>query len=162
MKPRAVYPLFILVLTITLLAVAPHSYALTSSEVETEFMCNCGCGDMLLNCTCGESDELRAIIGGMIDDGNSKEQIVDAFVKRFGQVILSAPPASGFNIIAYIMPFIGLLLGTGVAFLFVTKWTVKNRGGELSTAPAGGSDEGLDEETARRIREELEDLGEDY
>ena len=162
MKRRTVYPIFILVMSIAILAVAPHSYALTSTEVETELMCNCGCGDILANCVCEESDELRAIIGGMIDDGNSKKEIVDAFVQRFGQVILSAPPPSGFNIIAYIMPFVGLLLGTGVAFLFVTKWTARNRSEELSAVSADGSDAGLDEETARRIREELEDLGEDY
>jgi hypothetical protein len=60
------------------------------------------------------------------------------------------------------MPFIGLLLGTGIAFLFVTKWTARNRSEKLSAVSTDGSDAGLDEETAKRIREELEDLGEDY
>jgi hypothetical protein len=60
------------------------------------------------------------------------------------------------------MPFVGLILGTGVAFIFVTKWTARNRSEELPAVPTDGSDAGLDPEAEERIKQELEDYEEDY
>ena len=60
------------ILTLLVLIVPALGHAVTSSEMEAEFMCDCGCGDMLVNCTCGRSDELRGIITGMINQGKTK------------------------------------------------------------------------------------------
>ena len=87
------------ILVLLVLIVPALGHAVTSSEIEAEFMCDCGCGDMLANCTCERSDELRAIITKMINQGQSKTQIVSAFVAQFGEVILSSPPRKGFNLV---------------------------------------------------------------
>lgn len=156
-KPWSRNPILILLITFMLLLAASFSYALTSSEVEGELMCNCGCGDLLVNCTCGEADELRGIIGNMIDEGKSKDEIVDAFVARFGDVILSAPPKRGFNLIAYIMPFVGLLLGITILIWFVSRW---KRVAAATASPDGRVSE-LDPEMEDRIKSELDHMEED-
>ena len=65
------FKLFV-ILVLLVLIVPALGHAVTSSEIETELMCDCGCGDMLVNCTCERSEEMRAIITGMINQGKSK------------------------------------------------------------------------------------------
>ncbi len=156
-EPWSKNSVLIFLITFMLLLTASYGYALNRSEIESELMCNCGCGDVLVNCTCGESEELRGIIGNMIDEGKSKDEIIDAFVARFGDVILSAPPKRGFNLIAYIMPFVGLLLGITILIWFVSKW---KRVAAATASPDGQTPE-LDPEMEERIKGELDHMEED-
>ncbi len=139
-----------------LVAILPVSvYAVTSSEIETELMCDCGCGDMLVNCTCERSEEMRTIISGMINEGKTKVQILGIFVAQFGEVILSSPPRKGFNLVAYGLPMIGFIFGSVVAVAMARRWRSSRRDEEDEESDA--SDE-VSEEMEDRIRRELENL----
>ena len=72
----------LVILVLLVLIVPALGHAVTSSEIEAELMCDCGCGDMLVNCTCERSEEMRAIITGMINQGKSKTQILGLFVAQ--------------------------------------------------------------------------------
>ena len=139
-----------------LVAILPVSvYAVTSSEIETELMCDCGCGDMLVNCTCERSEEMRTIISGMINEGKTKVQILGIFVAQFGEVILSSPPRKGFNLVAYGLPMTGFIFGSVVAVAMARRWRSSRRDEEDEESDA--SDE-VSEEMEDRIRRELENL----
>jgi cytochrome c-type biogenesis protein CcmH len=140
------------ILVLLVLIVPALGHAVTSSEIEAEFMCDCGCGDMLANCTCERSDELRAIITKMINQGQSKTQIVSAFVAQFGEVILSSPPRKGFNLVAYGVPLTGFFIGSVFAVTMARRWRSSRRDEEAES----GDD--LSEEMEERIRGELENL----
>ncbi|UCF31520.1 MAG: cytochrome c-type biogenesis protein CcmH [bacterium] len=158
--PRANIVLLFLVLAA--LIVPPAAMALTSSEVEGELMCDCGCGDVLVNCTCDRSEELRAIINGMIQSGKTKEEILQIFVDQFGEVILSAPPRRGFNLVAYGAPAAGLLIGTALAVVVVRRWSAAGRREEDEEAsPDEAVSESLPEDVERKIDEELGRIEED-
>ena len=43
--------------------------------------------------------------------GQTSQAIIDAYISEFGLEILSKPPAKGFNLVAWIMPPLVLLLG---------------------------------------------------
>ena len=145
-----------LAILILLIAILPVSvYAVTSSEIETELMCDCGCGDMLVNCTCERSEEMRAIITGMINEGKSKPQILGIFVSQFGEVILSSPPRKGFNLVAYGLPMTGFFFGSVVAVTMARRWRSSRRDEEDEESDAGDD---VSEEMEERIREELENL----
>ena len=47
----------------------------------------------------------------MLASGQTPQAIVDAYISEFGLEILSKPPAKGFNLVAWIMPPLVLLLG---------------------------------------------------
>jgi len=143
------------ILVLLVLIVPALGHAVTSSEMEAEFMCDCGCGDMLVNCTCGRSDELRAIITGMINQGKSKTQIVSAFVAQFGEVILSSPPRKGFNLVAYGVPMTGFFIGSVFAVTMARRWRSSRRDEEDEESE---SDDDLSEEMEEKIRMELENL----
>ncbi len=143
------------ILTLLVLIVPALGHAVTSSEMEAEFMCDCGCGDMLVNCTCGRSDELRGIITGMINQGKSKTQIVSAFVAQFGEVILSSPPRKGFNLVAYGVPMTGFFIGSVFAVTMARRWRSSRRDEEDEESESGDN---LSEEMEEKIRRELENL----
>jgi cytochrome c-type biogenesis protein CcmH len=133
-----------------------HGQAVTSSEIETELMCDCGCGDMLVNCTCERSEEMRTIITGMINEGKSKTRILEIFVSQFGEVILSSPPRKGFNLVAYGIPMTGFVFGSVVAVTMVRRWRSSRRDEEDDDETDTNDD--ISEEMEERIRGELENL----
>lgn len=65
-----------------------------------------------------ESLQIRQEIRKMLDQGMSRQQILDAYVSQYGPRILSSPPARGFNALSYVIPAVGLLLGGFVVWAF--------------------------------------------
>jgi len=62
-------------------------------------------------------------LAAFIDQGMTKDQILTAFVARYGSRVLSAPPTKGaFNVSAWIMPFAALLAGGLAVIYFLRTW----------------------------------------
>jgi cytochrome c-type biogenesis protein CcmH len=91
-------------------------------------MCTCGCGQVLLECNhvgCQSSDKMRDQLLTALDKGNNDDLILQGFVQEYGPTVIAAPTATGFNRIAWIMPFLVLALGIAFAVNIVRSW--KNR-----------------------------------
>lgn len=91
-------------------------------------MCTCGCGQVLLECNhvgCQSSDKMRNQLLAALDKGNSDDLILQGFVQEYGPTVIAAPTATGFNRVAWIMPFVVLALGIAFAVHIVRSW--KNR-----------------------------------
>ena len=54
---------------------------------------------------------MKADIAARIAAGDTKNEIEDALVAEFGQQFLAAPPKKGFNLLAWILPFVALFGG---------------------------------------------------
>jgi cytochrome c-type biogenesis protein CcmH len=67
------------------------------------------------------SDFMRAQVRAMVGEGKSRKEILDYFVAQYGERILAAPPARGINILAYVAPFLALILGAWGLFLLREK-----------------------------------------
>ena len=96
------------------------------------FVCQCRCNHQLSACDmfgCGSAIPLREEIQGHLKQGKSQQQIVDAFVAKYGQNILSAPPKS-----AWVTPFAVLSCGLILVFFVIKAWT--QRKPKLAAAPA--------------------------
>jgi cytochrome c-type biogenesis protein CcmH len=65
-------------------------------------------------------------LGRQIDLGMDDPSIVAYFSEKYGITVLSAPPASGFNLTAWVMPFAALAVGLFMALYFLrqfrTRW----------------------------------------
>ncbi|HLM82149.1 MAG TPA: cytochrome c-type biogenesis protein CcmH [Terriglobales bacterium] len=93
-------------------------------------MCTCGCGQVLLECNhvgCQSSDKMRNQLQAALDKGgsNSDDLILQGFVQEYGPTVIAAPTATGFNRVAWIMPFVALALGIAFVVYVVRAW--KNR-----------------------------------
>ena len=61
-------------------------------------------------------------LGKQIDAGKSDEEIIAYFQNKYGTAVLAAPPASGFNLAAWIMPFVALGIGGLAAIYFLRRF----------------------------------------
>ena len=70
---------------------------------------------------CHYSSPAREKIAAMLASGMNDDQIVDSFVKEQGIKALTVPPAEGFNVLAWVMPFAAIALGLGAIWLFLKR-----------------------------------------
>ena len=84
-----------------------------------------------------------------------RAQIIAFYRHKYGEKVLSAPTAEGFNLLAWTMPFIALVVGGGLIVLAFGRWhTVP------PLLPAGGNPAGMpsfDPELRRRLEREIEE-----
>lgn len=66
---------------------------------------------------------MRGRIATELQRGETPAQIRDGFVRSYGDWILLTPPARGFDLTAWILPFVLLLAGLGAAVLAVRRWS---------------------------------------
>ncbi|MFQ5996779.1 MAG: cytochrome c-type biogenesis protein CcmH, partial [Dehalococcoidales bacterium] len=92
-----------------------------------------------------------------IDQGQSEEQIIQFFVAQYGEQVLAAPPKRGFNLMAWITPFVALIVGAGVIYIALKKW-VRREALSRTYTPAELDEE--DEEYRRQLEEELKEFSE--
>ncbi|MFQ5904890.1 MAG: cytochrome c-type biogenesis protein CcmH [Candidatus Binatia bacterium] len=127
---------------------------LRMEEVAKDLTCQCGCNKVLSVCEMqGWAVPAKELIQEKIDGGLSKEEIVAYFVEQYGHKILAAPPKEGFNLTAWVVPFV--LMGVGATLIvFLLKVWVKRQlvHGDEERLPL----EGMTAEEASRYKKELE------
>ena len=67
--------------------------------------------------------------------GETDDQIMQAFVKEFGGTVYAEPPKSGFSLVAWVMPTAYLVLGALLVIFVISRWLKKN----TSEAGAGSA-----------------------
>jgi cytochrome c-type biogenesis protein CcmH/NrfF len=91
-------------------------------------MCTCGCGQVLLECNhvgCQSSDKMRNELLVALDRGDNDDLILQGFVQNYGPTVIAAPTATGFNRVAWIMPFVALAFGMAFVVFVVRAWKNK-------------------------------------
>lgn len=67
------------------------------------------------------SEQMRREVRAMVAAGQTKRDILDHFVARYGERILATPRARGINALAYLLPWAALIAGGGYLFLLLRK-----------------------------------------
>src|SRR5215472_9185238 len=94
-------------------------------EVSEGLTCQCGCGLTIANCNhsqCEFSVPVRQQIETMIAQGMGREQIIGFFRGKYGEKILSAPTTEGFNLLAWIIPFVAVFAGCFIIVGAILRW----------------------------------------
>jgi cytochrome c-type biogenesis protein CcmH len=110
------------------IAAPAHSASASLPDIEDEVMCPT-CGVPLNHAFSPQADRERDFIRAAIAQGKDKQQIKDALVAEFGPEVLAEPdPAErGFDIVAYVVPVLVVILG-GVAIWFaLARWRRRER-----------------------------------
>ncbi|HED07733.1 MAG TPA: hypothetical protein ENI57_06435 [Ignavibacteria bacterium] len=113
----------VIVLSLFLVPSLTHSQTILFSEVESSLMCTCGCNMVLTSCQCTTADKMRSKIKSMLAQGKSKDQILASYVNLFGETVLSEPTKEGFNLTAWITPFIAIGAVGFLLYKAVNKWS---------------------------------------
>lgn len=125
--------------------------------VERLLSCPCPCTLDVFTCRtsmpCGFSPRMHADVVALVDGGYSGEEIVAAFRRAYGEKVLMAPEARGFNRLGYLMPFLAIG-GGGLALVALLRRWRRPVPVTVASAPVAGA---TPEELARleaAVREE--------
>jgi cytochrome c-type biogenesis protein CcmH len=145
------------------------------TAVEHRLQCTCGCTLDIYTCrttdfTCTYSPSLHKDVLALKEEGKTADEIVAAFVAKYGEKVLMAPKPVGFNIAGYVVPGILILLVGGAMFLILQRRTrmrataagagpvppPSTPAKEVFSTAGGGPDASADE--LERLNRELREL----
>jgi cytochrome c-type biogenesis protein CcmH len=95
------------------------------SRLGHQMICMCGCNYLLLECNhmhCAYLTPMREELTAAVGRGDTDKTILQSFVQKYGTVVLAAPTTSGFNRIAWIMPYLALVIGVTLIASIVGMW----------------------------------------
>ncbi len=144
----------LLILLLSAICLPQSATQLVTPEIRRvgdRLACKCGsCNNTVATCQmleCHYSYPARQRIAEMLKQGKTDDEIVAAFVQQEGLSALAAPPAEGFNLLGWIMPWIGVGLGLVIVAWFVRRYKPKS-------APAAAAP--VEDETLARYRDRID------
>ena len=63
--------------------------------------------------------QMRAVVRKMLGEGASRDEVLEFFETRYGTGVLAAPPKSGVNLLAWLLPIVGILAAMAVGFFVI-------------------------------------------
>lgn len=98
------------------------------------------------------TEEAKAQIRLALQRGYTEQQILDNFVAAYGERILAKPKAVGFNLLAWILPAVVLLVGG------VGAWKFLRHSSQAPVATKPAKPVPSDDPYAQRVERELEEF----
>jgi cytochrome c-type biogenesis protein CcmH/NrfF len=147
-----------LVLLVTAISLAQTSDLLDPNvrRVGEKLACLCGgCKNSVGSCPmlgCHYATPKREQIQKALAEGRNDQQIVDAAVKEQGLQALVTPPAEGFNILAWVMPFAMIGVGLLAIAFFIRHMNAKRVAADAPGLPNEALDryhDQIEKETAK-------------
>jgi len=151
---RRAAALLVVALVLAPAALASESHP-TLNELENEVMCPV-CGTTLSQSDSPAAQRIKQNVRAAIARGDTKSEIEAQLVRNYGEQILASPPKHGFNLLAWVLPLVGIAVGAVLLGAAVWHWSR----GRADTAPAAeaASSNGrgpVDPELERRLDDEL-------
>lgn len=129
--------------------VAPQT---SVTAIEGEVMCPI-CGTLLELSDSPQAQREKVYVARLVAAGKSKAEIKDELVAQYGPAVLALPKASGFDLTAYLVPVLAILVAIPVLAFSVARWRRDGRrpppGGVTTTAPRGEDAERLEADLSR-------------
>lgn len=101
--------------------------ALERDATERRISCPCPCTLDVFTCRtsmpCGFSPRMHADVIALAEGGYSGDEILDAFVRVYGEIARMAPPKSGFNLVGWFAPSVAIAVGA----VAITMWLRRAR-----------------------------------
>ncbi len=93
--------------------------------------------------------EIRAEIGRLVVVGHSDDDIRARFAERYGDWVILTPSTSGVSGLVWVIPVVGLVVGSGLLAVTLTRW----RRASSSDEVVSDEDRALVESARNRMRE---------
>jgi len=141
-----------LVLAVPALASERHP---TLTELEDQLMCPVCAGETLAQSDSLPAQRIKEHLQQRIRQGWTSSRIIDEEVDIWGTRILAAPPRHGFDLLAWVLPLVGILGATAVMGVLAWRWSRRREEPERIPGPWSLNGRPLDPEVERRLDEEL-------
>lgn len=91
----------------------PEENAAEIQAIELRLACNCGCTLDVFTCrttdfSCTYSPRLHREVLALRSQGKTAQEVLDAFVAKYGEKALMAPKPKGFNLAGYLVPGVAI------------------------------------------------------
>jgi cytochrome c-type biogenesis protein CcmH len=84
---------------------------------------------------------MRGELAANLERGDSNDLTLQAFVQKYGTTVLIAPTMSGFNRLAWVMPYLVLALGLASVIFVARTWRMRTtQKPTTGNAPAFGTE----------------------
>ncbi len=123
----------------------------TVNDVEDEVMCPI-CGTLLELADSPQARREKVFVAKLVDAGRSKAEIKDALVAQYGASVLAQPEASGFDLTAYLVPVLAILVAAVALAFSLARW---RRGSDRSGPDSGASPQAPRGADAERLEADL-------
>lgn len=95
--------------------------------LEHRIRCQCGCTLDVYTCrttdfSCQVSPSMHRDVMALVSGGYTAQEIIDAFVGVYGERVLMAPSATGFNLLGWVAPFAALGGGAILVTVLLRTW----------------------------------------
>lgn len=101
--------------------------AVERDELEHRIRCQCGCTLDVFTCrttdfSCRVSPAMHRDVMSLAEGGYSAQEIIDEFVRVYGERALMAPTKEGFNLLGWMAPFVAVAGGAIVVLALLRSW----------------------------------------
>ena len=118
------------------------------ADLEAELVCPT-CHTTLDQSDAPIARRMKQIIRQRIREGATEQQIKNELVAQFGEGVLAEPPKRGFDLLAWLLPLAGLVVGAAAVGALAWTWSKRRR----DEPP--GPEEPIDPALERRLDDEL-------
>ena len=126
----------------------------TLNELENEVMCPV-CGTTLAQSNSPAAEQIKQFIRTAIARGDTKSEIKTDLVRNYGDAILAAPPKHGFNLLAWLLPLVGVAVAVVMLAGAAWHWSRGRAEEPVAASPSANGRGPIDPELERRLDEEL-------
>jgi cytochrome c-type biogenesis protein CcmH len=132
--------------------------------IERRLACNCGCTLDVFTCratdfSCTYSPALHREVLALRDGGKTAQEILDAFVEKYGEKALMAPKPRGLiNLTGYLLPGAAIALAGAGLLLFIGRRKAAVSASATGGSPAATSSQPGSPEELERLRRALAEI----
>jgi cytochrome c-type biogenesis protein CcmH len=125
-------------LATSVMAGTPPQAQVNLPDIESQVMCPV-CGTALNLSFSPQADRERAFIRKEIAQGKTEDQILNDLVAQYGTGVLAEPPKSGFDLTAWLVPGIAIILAAIAIAFGLRRWRRAGRTREEEEASMNGN-----------------------
>ena len=121
------------------------------NQVQGALMCVL-CNEPLNVARSPEAYAENAYVRSLIQKGETRRQILNDMVQQYGTSVLAKPPATGFNVLIYVVPPVVVALGLITLALTIPRWRRRGREAAAKPQPTAAA---LSDEDSQRLDADL-------
>jgi cytochrome c-type biogenesis protein CcmH len=147
--------LLMLVAALTAGSAGATDGAPSQADLEDELVCPT-CGTTLDQSDAPIAERMKQFISARIAAGDTKAEIKDKLVAQFGRGVLAVPPKQGFDLLAWLLPLVGIVVAAAAIAVAAWRWSRAREPAEPRAAdPSSNGRTQLDPDLERRLDDAL-------
>ena len=97
------------------------TFSVDSNKILKNLRCLICQGQSVADSNSGFAQTIKMVVRDQINDGKSEKEIYDFLIEKYGEWIVYKPPFNKVNFVLWLFPYIALVSGGVIIFLFLKK-----------------------------------------